>query len=111
MAADIEALFRIDGIYDILDLRNAIYANAAGTEIDCEVCFRALGWVPFTVAVDDHTPHADAIRDLLRRGIAGQIAAYEPPPAPPPQVASVTKAQLLVELARLQAQIAALPDG
>lgn len=55
--------------------------NAVGT-VDCEVEHPAFGWIPFTASPDDVEEHGRTIYAEIMNGEHGEIAAYEPPPAP-----------------------------
>ena len=94
-----------DGALGILGVRNARYADPDRRVVDCEVHFRAYGWVPYTLTEDDPAAHAQALRSLVQQGRAGAIQDYVPPPPPTPAAAGPSPAE---RLARLEAEIAAL---
>jgi hypothetical protein len=99
-------LSETDGALDILGVRNARYASPDRHVIDCEVNFRAYGWVPYTLTEDDPSTHAQALRLLVQQGRAGAVQDYvPPPPLPASAAAGPSPAE---RLARLEAEIAAL---
>ena len=62
-----------------INTRNAVWANAEQTAIDCEIEHPRLGWIPFTASSDDVEEHGREVFAALSKG---NVAEYVPPPPP-----------------------------
>jgi len=84
-----------------MQAKNAIWANAAQTMIDCQVLHEVYGWIPFTATPDDIESYGREIFANAVSGKYGPVADYLPPPAPTPEQlaeqARTTRNQLLAE--------------
>lgn len=95
-------------------VRNAAWADAGHTAVDCLVTFIGLGEVPFTASAGDTAAHSRAIFEQIEQGQHGVVAAYvapvDPVPVPPSSV-TLRQAKLALLGAGLLAGVDAAIDG
>lgn len=99
----------------ITDIKNAVFANAGQTAIDCEIQLSSGEWLPFTASADDAEKHGrDVFAAIIESGNVADYIEPEPQPEPVPQTLTARQARLALhgigKLSDVPAAIAALPE-
>ena len=99
----------------ITEIKNAVFANAGQTAINCEIQLSSGEWLPFTASSDDAEPHGrDVFAAIIESGNVADYVEPEPLPEPVPQTLTARQARLALhgigKLSDVPAAIAALPE-
>lgn len=99
----------------ITDIKNAVFANAEQTAINCEIQLSSGEWLPFTASSNDTEQHGrDVFAAIIESGNVADYIEPEPLPEPVPQKLTARQARLALhsigKLADVPAAIAALPE-
>lgn len=89
----------------ITDIKNAVFANAEQTAIDCEIQIGG-EWLPFTASSTDSEQHGrDVFAAIIESGNVADYIEPEPLPEPIPQKLSRAQARAALIMAGLIDQV------
>lgn len=99
----------------ITDIKNAVFANAEQTAINCKIQLSSSEWLPFTASSNDTEQHGrDVFAAIIESGNVADYVEPEPQPESVPQSLTARQARLALhgigKLSGVPAAIAALPE-